>query len=223
MLRGTRLLRLVVAGAALLLSQALPSPVLAQEGQLPALIREPAVPELVPDRPPPIIVRELAVEGNRRIAQAIILGRVQTRVGSPLLTAQVAADVRAIFALGFFDDVRVKVGEFEDGIRLAFVVVERPFIREIEFMLFWREKAHLCYEDVIRRRTVVYQGSYYLLHPYYLPSQRSYYRVPLVGRAACDQYVEDMQIRELQETLKQGEPMPTLDVIELETLYRKSP
>ncbi|MBI2153293.1 MAG: outer membrane protein assembly factor BamA, partial [Candidatus Rokubacteria bacterium] len=82
---------------------------------------------------PEIIVKDLAVEGNRRVQEAVILGRVQTKVGSPFLPPRVSEDIRSIFALGYFDDVRVKVDDFEGGVKLTFVVVERPFIRDIEF------------------------------------------------------------------------------------------
>lgn len=111
--RETRHLGLVMA-AALLLTPALPFRLLAQDEQ------------------PSLIVRDLAIQGHRRVQEAVILGRVQTRVGSPFVTARVADDVRAIFALGFFQDVQVKVEEFEGGVKLTFVVVERPFIRDIE-------------------------------------------------------------------------------------------
>ncbi|MBI2159942.1 MAG: PEGA domain-containing protein [Candidatus Rokubacteria bacterium] len=101
--------------AALLLIQALPFRSLAQDGQ------------------PPLVVRDVAVQGHRGIQEAVILGRVQTRAGSPFTSARVAEDIRAIFALGFFQDVQVKVEELEGGVKLTFVVVVHPFIRDIEF------------------------------------------------------------------------------------------
>jgi len=66
-----------VVFAALLMGQAPPAGILAQEG------------------PPPLIVREVGIQGNRRIQDALILGRVQTTVGVPVVTARVAEDVRA--------------------------------------------------------------------------------------------------------------------------------
>src|SRR4029077_16470575 len=42
-------------------------------------------------------------------------------------------DIRAIFALGFFDDVQAKIEDFEGGVKLIFVVTERPFVRDIVF------------------------------------------------------------------------------------------
>ncbi len=63
----------------------------------------------------------------------MILGRVQSTVGSPFIPARLADDLRAIYALGFFDDVQMKAEDFEGGVRITFVVVERPFVRDVEF------------------------------------------------------------------------------------------
>jgi outer membrane protein insertion porin family len=78
-------------------------------------------------------VRDLGVEGNRRIQSAAILNRVQTKIGDVFAPGGVRDDVRAIFALGFFDDVQVRVEDFEGGVRLVFVVVERPILREVSY------------------------------------------------------------------------------------------
>ncbi len=78
-------------------------------------------------------VRDITVEGNRRIQSPVIVNRVQTRIGDSFSPSAVREDVRSIFALGFFDDVQVRVEEFEGGVRLIFVVVERPLVREVAF------------------------------------------------------------------------------------------
>lgn len=78
-------------------------------------------------------VRDITVQGNRRIQAAVILGRIQTRIGDTFAPAAVREDVRNVFALGFFEDVQVRVEEFEGGVRLIFVVAERPLLREVAF------------------------------------------------------------------------------------------
>ena len=80
-----------------------------------------------------ILVKEIAVQGNRRVQEAVILGRVGAKIGSPFVANRTAEDIRAIFALGFFDDVQVKVEDFEGGVKLTYMVVERPFVRDIVF------------------------------------------------------------------------------------------
>src|SRR5918995_6202279 len=80
-----------------------------------------------------IIIKDLVVEGNRRVQEAVILGRIQSRPGASFNPSQLSEDVRSVFALGFFDDVRTRVEDFEGGVRLTFSVVERPFVRDVEF------------------------------------------------------------------------------------------
>src|SRR5262249_29307122 len=81
----------------------------------------------------PIIIRDIAVQGNRRVQEAVILGRVTAKVGTPFVPTRLAEDIRNIFALGFFDDVQLKVEDFEGGVKLVFVVSERPFVRDVIF------------------------------------------------------------------------------------------
>lgn len=86
------------------------------------------------DAPRPLpSVRDLTVEGNKRIQATAILNRVQTKIGDPFSPTGLRDDVRAIFALGFFDDVQVRTEEFEGGIRIVFAVVERPLLREVVY------------------------------------------------------------------------------------------
>src|SRR5262247_4153871 len=80
-----------------------------------------------------ILIRELLVEGNRRVQDAVILGRVQAKVGGPFNPCLLSEDLRAIFNLGFFDDVQMRVEDFEGGVKVTFVVTERPFVRDVTF------------------------------------------------------------------------------------------
>src|SRR5207253_765758 len=54
-------------------------------------------------QPPPILIRDIHVEGNRRVQDAVILGRVKSTVGSTFNPSLLAEDIRSIFSLGFFD------------------------------------------------------------------------------------------------------------------------
>jgi outer membrane protein insertion porin family len=81
----------------------------------------------------PIIIKDIAVQGNRRVQEAVILGRITAKVGTPFVPTRLAEDIRSIFALGFFDDVQLKVEDFEGGVKLIFVVAERPFVRDVVF------------------------------------------------------------------------------------------
>ena len=103
-----------------------------------------------------IIVKDLAVQGNRRVQEAVILGRASAKVGSPYVPARLADDIRAIFALGFFDDVQAKIEDFEGGVKLTFVVTERPFVRDINFAGNKRLDAAVLQEKIDLKLGAVY-------------------------------------------------------------------
>ena len=78
--------------------------------------------------------RVLVVEagGNRTVAKETILANVQTRPGTPYRDAHVSEDIRRLYALGYFTDVRVDVETLPEGLRVLFVVKEKPTIGAIE-------------------------------------------------------------------------------------------
>jgi outer membrane protein insertion porin family len=109
-----------------------------------------------PSTPRPIIIRDLIVEGNRRVQEAVILGRIQSKPGTPFNPSQLSEDVRAVFGLGFFDDVRTRVEDFEGGVKLTFHVVERPFVRDVEFAGNRRISADTLREKIDLKLGAVY-------------------------------------------------------------------
>src|ERR1700752_2746487 len=120
-------------------------------GPLPALAQVPSTP---PERP--VLVKDIAVQGNRRVQEAVILGRVSAKIGSPFVANRTAEDIRAIFALGFFDDVQVKVEDFEGGVKLTYMVVERPFVRDIVFAGNKKEDGATLQEKIDLKLGTVY-------------------------------------------------------------------
>lgn len=76
-------------------------------------------------------VAAIEIRGNRRIDRDAIRSRLRTKVGDPLRPNQLAADVREIFALGFFKDVRVFKEEGDLGLVLVLEVEENPVVRQI--------------------------------------------------------------------------------------------
>ncbi len=76
-------------------------------------------------------VAEVRVEGNHRIEADAIRARISTKAGDPYRPAQIAADVRQVFGLGFFRDVRVVSDEGIDGRIITFQVQENPVVRQV--------------------------------------------------------------------------------------------
>jgi len=76
-------------------------------------------------------VSKIVVQGNRRVEEAAIRQVMISRVGEPLSTTRVAADVRALWALGYFDDIKVNAVSSGKGPVLVYVVKEKPSVRKV--------------------------------------------------------------------------------------------
>ncbi|MBN2495635.1 MAG: outer membrane protein assembly factor BamA [Deltaproteobacteria bacterium] len=73
------------------------------------------------------------VRGNKRVEPDAVRVVVTSQPGEELDPAKVARDIKAIFGLGFFADVRAEVEKGEEGEELVFVVVEKPSIASIAY------------------------------------------------------------------------------------------
>ncbi len=76
-------------------------------------------------------VAHIVVKGNRRVEKDAILGVMQTREGEILTPAHLREDLKAIYKMGYFTDVRMDVSETPEGRVLTVMVKEKPAIREI--------------------------------------------------------------------------------------------
>lgn len=72
------------------------------------------------------------VRGNSTVAKETILAKVQTKPGSPYQDSVISEDIRRLFSLGYFTDVRADVEPSAEGLVLVFVVVEKPTVRDVE-------------------------------------------------------------------------------------------
>jgi outer membrane protein insertion porin family len=71
------------------------------------------------------------VEGADTIAKATILANVQTHAGMAYKEAIVSEDIRRIFALGYFTDVKADTRPVEGGLEVIFLVKEKPQVIDI--------------------------------------------------------------------------------------------
>jgi outer membrane protein insertion porin family len=76
-------------------------------------------------------VKDVRVEGNRRVERDAVLAAVTSRKGTPFDPRRVAADVKAIMKLGFFSDLVVEAEGDPAAPVLVYRVTERPSVREV--------------------------------------------------------------------------------------------
>ncbi|MEW6490225.1 MAG: outer membrane protein assembly factor BamA [Thermodesulfobacteriota bacterium] len=86
-----------------------------------------AAPSAAASEPGERVLSGVAVRGNLRVEEGLILQKISSRAGEPYDPARVRADLAAIYALGSFEDIVV---EFGDNGVLTFVVLERRALRE---------------------------------------------------------------------------------------------
>jgi len=107
----------------------------------PAAQPEPA-PELAPPTPAPeaaeprVLVAEVAVRGEQvelpQELQNQVYGAIRTQPGRTTTRSQLQEDINAIFATGFFSNVRAVPEDTPLGVRVSFVVQPNPVLRNVQ-------------------------------------------------------------------------------------------
>ena len=77
----------------------------------------------------PFTVRDIRVEGWQRVEPGTVFGSLPLRVGDTYTDETGSAAIRALYALGLFNDVRLDV----QGDVLVVIVQERPTVAQIDF------------------------------------------------------------------------------------------
>src|SRR5690348_2412622 len=78
----------------------------------------------------PVVVKDIRVEGIQRTEAGTVFSYLPVKVGDRLDDDKAAQSIKALFATGFFKDVRIEV----EGDVMVVVVQERPAIARIEFV-----------------------------------------------------------------------------------------
>ena len=79
------------------------------------------------------IVNSVEIKGLKRIEESAVKSKITQRVGDPISQEKVNEDIKSIFKMGYFEDTRAEIEPFEGGIKLIYVLKEKPTIARIEF------------------------------------------------------------------------------------------
>ena len=71
------------------------------------------------------------VQGTRRTGPDTVRAAMGTKVGGEFDLARIREDVKAIYRLGYFTDVRFDVEEVPEGYRLTVIVTEKPIVSSV--------------------------------------------------------------------------------------------
>jgi outer membrane protein insertion porin family len=96
-------------------------------------------------------VSEIQVSGNRRIEADAVKAVIGTKVGDKLSQARLAEDIKRIYGLGFFHNVRVDVDRAAGGGALVtFEVEENPVIRQVSIS----GNTNIASDDIKQKLTI---------------------------------------------------------------------
>lgn len=78
-------------------------------------------------------ITAIEIQGLKRIEEGAIRAKISQSIGEPVSQEQTNEDIKSIFKMGYFDDVRVEIEAFEGGAKLIYIVKEKPVIVTIAF------------------------------------------------------------------------------------------
>jgi outer membrane protein insertion porin family len=75
----------------------------------------------------------VAVMGNRTVSDVMIFNKLETREKGLFSEETVKEDVKRLYELGYFTNISVDVERIEGGVKVAFVVKEKPELGDVFF------------------------------------------------------------------------------------------
>lgn len=98
-------------------------------------------------------ITAIVVQGNENISIDLIISQIASNLGDVFSKENIEKDMKAVFDLGYFKDVRIKLESFRDGYKVVFVVVENLPIKEISI-----EGNTVVSEEEMREVMVLQEG-----------------------------------------------------------------
>ncbi|MEI6831579.1 MAG: outer membrane protein assembly factor BamA [Candidatus Omnitrophota bacterium] len=92
--------------------------------------------ETTPQSATPEVLKNItAIEiiGNKSISTNVIISKMKARIGSAYQENVVSDDLKRLYLLGFFSDIKIDTLDYKGGIKVIVTVTERPIIDKISF------------------------------------------------------------------------------------------
>ncbi len=79
-------------------------------------------------------VADVAIQGNRRIEAEAIKNVLKTKAGGAYSALRLDEDLRAVWKMGYFEDVRIEPSDTPQGKLIKITVKEKPTVRELHLV-----------------------------------------------------------------------------------------
>lgn len=80
------------------------------------------------------LITQIDIIGARKVEEATVRFKLKSRAGDPYSPEVVREDIKALYSLGYFEDIVVQASIFEGGLRLTFVLREKPSIQSLRIV-----------------------------------------------------------------------------------------
>jgi outer membrane protein insertion porin family len=78
------------------------------------------------------LVKSVDVKGNKTVSSLTILAKVKTQPNEALSSFTLNEDLKRLYGMGFFTDVRIEQEEVDGTVNVLFIVSEKPILAEIK-------------------------------------------------------------------------------------------
>lgn len=106
--------------------------------------------------PVEVLVQAVAIEGTVNVKPSDVAAKLRTRIGVQPTPDTLREDLKAIWEMGSFEDVSVDAEDVPGGLKITFLVKERPTIREVRFV-----NAKEFSDKDLKDKVPVQMGDYY--------------------------------------------------------------
>ncbi|TRZ94974.1 outer membrane protein assembly factor BamA [bacterium] len=79
------------------------------------------------------LVTAIEIVGNKSISSNTIISKMKTRIGSPYQENIISDDLKRLYLLGFFSDIKIDTQDYKGGLKVIITLTERPIIESITF------------------------------------------------------------------------------------------
>ena len=79
------------------------------------------------------VVNSIEITGLKRIEEGAVKTKLSQKIGEPISQEKTSEDIKTIFKMGYFDDVKAEIEPFEGGVKLFYIIKEKPSIVRVEF------------------------------------------------------------------------------------------
>lgn len=78
-------------------------------------------------------VISIEIRGAKRITESAVRAKITHKLNEPVSSEKISNDIKEIYKMGYFDDVKVEMEPAPGGVKLIYVLKEKPTIQKINF------------------------------------------------------------------------------------------